>query len=148
MVFHVTWGDPGLNYVGVESVQEMDAALDAITELVNEPAVMVVDYEGAMPATQLRLLVGHPDRSAIRWSSFGDPVCRMIATDERLAPWPVPIPCDVEGVTETLAPRLTRVTPVVARRAAHDFVAERGARPGSVPLWTPLAAARSRSGHA
>lgn len=129
MVFHVSWGDPGANYVSVDDRHEMDAALEAIAWKFDGPVMVFIDYEAVRPPSQLRVLVGHSDRSALRWSSFGSPVVRVVGAETTVPTWPVRIACDIEGIPDGLSPLQTQVTPAMVRRAVSTFVFTHGARP-------------------
>lgn len=137
MAFHITWGDPTSNYMCVHNAADLDSALDAITEKLDEPVIVVIDHERTSPATQLRILAGHPDRAAAQWTSYSSPPCRLVAVDESLPQWPVSIACDSEGAPMRIPPAQTQLTFATARQAALDYVSGGGALPGRVPVWAP-----------
>lgn len=133
-MFHVTWGDPGANYLQVESMSEMDSTLDAIAEKSAGPVVVFIDYEVTQPARQLRVLIGHPTRSSVRWTSYGASPEQFVALDPKMPSWDGgELACDIEGIRGTLPIEDTCVSPTYARRAALEFVACVGARPKNVP---------------
>lgn len=138
VTFHVTWSDSRTNYVAVEGVQEMGDTLDAIANKFDGLVLVSIDYEDHAPATQLRVLVGHPTRSAIRWTEYTDPVHRHDGSDGLLHPFDGPLACDDDGEAGELLPSRTRISPDGVRRAVLDFVATDGGRPRNVPLWTPI----------
>lgn len=128
-----------MDYLGVESAVQLDAALDTIANKADGPTMVFVDHEVTNPATQVRILVGHPTRSSLRWTRFGSPVLRCVAVDESLSPWEGMLACDVEGAVEEVPPDHSRLAPATARRAVLEFVASGGCLPRGVPLWTDIA---------
>jgi hypothetical protein len=130
--YTLAWGrdhqDPsGQNTLQVSTVEELDAALDALAATGRTYLVDVYEGTWAMgeptPPYGFQLIWGHPQRAAMTWLGE-DPA---IAVDGSLPLWPEPIGYD-QGEAQ---PPDTRLTPAQVREALHEYL-RTGQRPTRV----------------
>jgi hypothetical protein len=109
----------------VSTVEELDAALDHLTEKARaegrnyKVGVAKQGEHGKYHFVGFDIGIGHPDRSF--FLVYGIPNSPGYAYEPNLAAWPEEIAFDVGGQAAWYEPHDTRVTPQTARRAAREF---------------------------
>lgn len=109
----------------VSSVEELDAALDYLTEKARREGtsfnvgVARQGDRGKYHFVGFDIGIGHPERSFF-WV-YGTPDSTGYAFQPELSQWPEEIVFDVGGQASWYEPARTRVTPAVARKAAREF---------------------------